>query len=58
MSLAPRVDCIIIIQIRMKRGSGEEEKEEVGYSLEIGGGTFRKLLGNDVENRYFFSSSF
>lgn len=49
MSLTPRVDCIIIIKIRMKRGSGEEEKEEVGC-LEIGGGTFHELLGNDVEN--------
>lgn len=49
MSLTPRVDCIIIRKVSMKRGSGEEE-EEVGYSWEIGGGTCHELLGSDVES--------
>lgn len=50
MSLTPRVDCIIIRKVIMKRGSGEEEEEEVGYSWEIGGGTCHELLGSDVES--------
>ena len=54
MSLTPRVDCIIIRKVSMKRGSGEEEEEEVGYSWEIGGGTCHELLGSDVESWIFF----
>ena len=54
MSLTPRVDCIIIRKVSMKRGSGEEEEEEVGYSWEIGGGTRHELLGSDVESWIFF----
>lgn len=53
MSLTPRVDCIIIRKVSMKRCSGEEE-EEVGYSWEIGGGTRHELLGRDVEFFFFF----
>ena len=54
MSLTPRVDCIIIRKVSMKRCSGEEEEEEVGYSWEIGGGTHHELLGHDVEFFFFF----
>lgn len=54
MSLTPSVDCIIIRKVSMKRGSGEGEEEEVGYSWETGGGTRHELLGSDVERWIFF----
>lgn len=58
MSLTPSVDCIIIRKVSMKRGSGDGEEEEVGYSWETGGGTRHELLGVMLLKGEFFSSSF